>query len=189
MSRPASASGMDIEGWSGLSVRSKSVSLSQNTRLMTTPSKGTDTAKMLPLEGRDAGRVDAHESPLAHGGRKTCRPLFGGCGVPSRHTARGSRIVPGALPIRRPARDRNRNKAGKRPVQAAWRRVPAPRVAPVFSAEIDGALALLEPVRVHPRISKQDRKPAWRRRAALFGFGNGRLLDTKHVRQFLLQCS
>lgn len=52
MSRPASASGMDIEGWSGLSVRSKSVSLSQNTRLMTTPSKGTDTAKMLPLEGR-----------------------------------------------------------------------------------------------------------------------------------------
>ena len=43
---------MDIEGWSGLSVRSKSVSLSQNTRLMTTPSKGTDTAKMLPLEGR-----------------------------------------------------------------------------------------------------------------------------------------
>ena len=51
MSRPASASGMDIEGWSGLSVRSKSVSLSQNTRLMTTPSKGTDTAKMLPLEG------------------------------------------------------------------------------------------------------------------------------------------
>ena len=28
------------------------MSLSQNTRLMTTPSKGTDTAKMLPLEGR-----------------------------------------------------------------------------------------------------------------------------------------
>lgn len=70
MSRPASARGMDIEGWSGLSVRSKSVSLSQNTRLMTTPSKGTDTAKMLPLEG---GRWTCrrHESPLAHGGRKT----------------------------------------------------------------------------------------------------------------------
>lgn len=47
------------------------MSLSQNTRLMTTPSKGTDTAKMLPLEGRTLDVSTPTKAPWAHGGRKT----------------------------------------------------------------------------------------------------------------------
>ena len=133
----------------------------------------------------DAGRVDAHESPLAHGGRKTvARYSEDAEFLPGIRLGEHDR--PGRLPyavlhaigivIRQGNAPSKRRGGGFRL-----------HIAPVFSAEIDGALALLEPVGVHPAHFKQNQKPAWRHCAALFGFGNGRLLDTKHVRQFLLR--
>ena len=133
----------------------------------------------------DAGRVDPHESPLPHRGRKAvtryaedAEPLPG---IRLREHDRPGRLPYAALHaigiVIRQGNAPSKRRGGRFRLH----------IAPVFSAEIHGAPALLEPVGVHPAHLEQSQKPAGRHCAALFGFGNGRLLDAKHVRQFLLR--
>ena len=79
------------------------MSLSQNTRLMTIPSKGTDTAKMLPLEGRTLDVSTPTKAPCRTVGEKLS-PDMRRTRNPFPAYGTGSKLVPegsvGRVPFR-----------------------------------------------------------------------------------------
>ena len=92
-SLPASVSGMDMDGWSGLSVRSRSVVAVTEHPFDDDPFKRHGHREDAAAGRPDAGRVDPTKAPAAPWA-KSCHPLCGGRGNPFPAYGSGSMIVP-----------------------------------------------------------------------------------------------